>query len=284
MTPSSEPIVRTPASPGRRLPGTPNPCTAYDARARRLGLERRRRLQPGRVRQGSARRRRAWRASPPVLIGASLGGGTSLVAIGERKIDARALIRRHRAVRNRPASRASARSCSRTPTDSAHSTRSPTRSAATARTGRARAIMPACRRTSGSATTAAITGTGTRAFCRERPTCPPVMPACARNLALPTLLVRGGSSDVVSEAGYASFRTLPARRIRERRRSRTHGRRRPQRRVRQRCRPVSLTSRRHVSRPVCRRRACGSPGVGARRPARANRPAQIGGVSGDAEK
>ena len=35
------------------------------ARARRLGLERRRRLQPGRVRQGSApRRRRAWRASP----------------------------------------------------------------------------------------------------------------------------------------------------------------------------------------------------------------------------
>ena len=40
-----------------------------------------------------------------------------------------------------------------------------------------------------------------------RPSCP--LSACARNLALPTLLVRGGSSDVVSEAGYASFALCP---------------------------------------------------------------------------
>ena len=66
-------------------------------------------------------------------------------------------------------------------------------------------------RTSGSATTAGTTGTGTRgsapgtATSRQRQA---RLEACARNLTLPTLLVRGGLSDILSEEGAQSFLDL----------------------------------------------------------------------------
>jgi pimeloyl-ACP methyl ester carboxylesterase len=83
----------------------------------------------------------------PVLVGASMGGGTSLVASGERHIDAHALI----LVDIVPYTE---------PTDSVRSRKSPTRSANTVRLNRARAISTVCPRTSASATTDATGGIG----------------------------------------------------------------------------------------------------------------------------
>lgn len=148
----------------------------------------------------------------PALIGASLGGGTSLVAVGEAKLDAAALILVDIVPR-------------------------------TERTGVARIRQFMAQRPQGFGSLEAVAD----AISRYRPTQSrprtldglsknvrlgddgqyrwhwdphflgrPIdldrrherLSACARRLRLPTLLVRGGSSDVVSEAGVQEFLAL----------------------------------------------------------------------------
>ncbi|WP_261528964.1 alpha/beta fold hydrolase [Burkholderia multivorans] len=149
---------------------------------------------------------------PPVLIGASLGGGTSLVAIGERKLDARALILVDIVPYTEPAGVARIRSFMQQNLDGFGSL-----DEVADAIGRYRAHRSRSGNHAGLSKNVRLgddgryhwhwdprflSGTTDLAARHAR------FSACARNLALPTLLVRGGSSDVVSEAGVREFLEL----------------------------------------------------------------------------
>ncbi|KWF83916.1 alpha/beta hydrolase [Burkholderia cepacia] len=148
----------------------------------------------------------------PVLIGASLGGGTSLVAIGERRIDARALILVDIVPYTEPAGVARIRTFMQQNPDGFGSL-----DEVADAIGRYRSSPPRPGSHAGLSKNVRLgddgryrwhwdprflSGTTDLAARHAR------FSACARNLALPTLLVRGGSSDVVSEAGVREFLEL----------------------------------------------------------------------------
>ena len=145
----------------------------------------------------------------PVLVGASMGGGTSLTAIGEGKLDAAALVLVDMAPRIEPdGARRIQEFMDQKPEgfDSleevaeAIANYQPHRSRPRTLDGLAKNVRlapngkyrwhwdPARQRTR-----------ATMAAYRER------LHSCAERLDLPTLLVRGGLSDVLSEAGAQSF-------------------------------------------------------------------------------
>ena len=218
---------------------------------------------------------------PPVLVGASLGGLTSLLAgaraPGDRWPRARAGRHRspHRAGRRQPHPAVHARPTS---TGSPPSTRSPTPWPPTTRTDPDPPTSRACARTSASATTVAGTGTGTLRSSTPRP---PTSPGPSRDTE--RLGRRGphrdgcrrcscgaGVSDLVTEEGARhSGRAGAPRPVRRRRRRRPHGRRRPQRRLQRRRRrlpggggPRPLDHRQHVGRVDLRRAGQQAVGVG----------------------
>ncbi|AXF22806.1 alpha/beta hydrolase [Burkholderia pyrrocinia] len=148
----------------------------------------------------------------PVLIGASLGGGTGLVAIGERRIDARALILVDIVPYTEPAGVARIRTFMQQNPDGFGSLDEVADAIGRYRSSRARPGNHA-----GLSKNVRLGDDG-RYHWHWDPrflsgTIDPLtrharFSACARNLALPTLLVRGGSSDVVSEAGVREFLEL----------------------------------------------------------------------------
>ena len=152
----------------------------------------------------------------PALVGASLGGLASLAAIGEHPDDAiaRALVLVDVAPRIGGARSQSDRRVH----DGEHgrrlrdrSTRSPMRSSATTRTARGRRTSKGSRRTCASAPMVGGTGTGiprSSAAGSAAPTRrassltdPARLQMAARALRVPTLLVRGRVSDLLSEEG-----------------------------------------------------------------------------------
>ena len=145
----------------------------------------------------------------PVLVGASMGGGTSLTAIGEGKLDAAALVLVDMAPRIEPdGARRIQEFMDQKPEGfnsleevaEAIANYQPHRSRPRTLDGLAKNVRlapngkyrwhwdPARQRTR-----------ATMAGYRER------LHTCAERLELPTLLVRGGLSDVLSEAGAQSF-------------------------------------------------------------------------------
>lgn len=154
-------------------------------------------------------RQPAWQ---PILIGASLGGSTSLVAVGEGRVDADALI----LVDIVPHTEAAGTDRIR-----AFMTQKPEGFASLDEVAdaisRYRPHRPRPTRLDGLAKNLRLGQDGKyrwhwdprfidhqhdRALRHRR------LSACARALKLPTLLVRGGSSDVVSEAGVREFLDL----------------------------------------------------------------------------
>lgn len=147
----------------------------------------------------------------PVVIGASMGGITGLIAIGEGAIAARALILVDVAPRIEPAGSARIHAFMRRHPEGFASLAEVAAAIDTyrPRPGRARNLE-------GLAKNVRIDANGryrwhwdprylgvSREDRRyER------LAACARNLSLPTLLVRGGSSDVVTEEGVRDFLAL----------------------------------------------------------------------------
>ncbi|WP_425127070.1 alpha/beta fold hydrolase [Burkholderia diffusa] len=148
----------------------------------------------------------------PVLIGASLGGGASLVAIGERRIDARALILVDIVPYTEPAGVARIRAFMQQNPDGFGSLDEvadaigryrPNRSRPGNHAGLSKNIrLGDDGRYHWHWDPRFLAGTTDLQARHAR------FSACARNLALPTLLVRGGSSDVVSEAGVREFLEL----------------------------------------------------------------------------
>ena len=152
---------------------------------------------------------RALGSDKPILVGASMGGGTSLVAIGEGHIDAAALVLVDMAPRIEPeGSRKIQEFMNQRPEGfdtleevaAAISNYQPHRKRPRNLDGLAKNVRlgangkyvwhwdPARRR-----------GRAAMPQYRER------LRVCADNLKLPTLLVRGGLSDVLSEEGAQSF-------------------------------------------------------------------------------
>ncbi|AOR73327.1 alpha/beta hydrolase [Burkholderia stabilis] len=148
----------------------------------------------------------------PILIGASLGGGTSLVAIGECRIDARALILVDIVPYTEPAGVARIRTFMQQNPDGFGSLDEVADAIGRYRSSRSRpgnhaGLSKNVRlgddgRYHWHWDPRFLSGTTDLAARHAR------FSACARNLALPTLLVRGGSSDVVSEAGVREFLEL----------------------------------------------------------------------------
>ncbi|MBN3777111.1 alpha/beta hydrolase [Burkholderia sp. Ac-20345] len=148
----------------------------------------------------------------PALIGASLGGGTSLVAIGERQVDARALILVDIVPYTEPAGVARIRTFMAQNADGFGSLDEVADAIGRYRSNRTRPGNPA-----GLSKNVRLGDDGRyhwhwdpRFLARtiDLPARHARFSACARNLTLPALLVRGGSSDVVSEAGVREFLDL----------------------------------------------------------------------------
>lgn len=145
----------------------------------------------------------------PALVGASLGGATSLIAIGEQQVNASALILVDIVPYTEPAGVDRIR---------AFMTQNPDGFASLDEVadaiGRYRPSQSRSRNLQGLAKNVRLGDDGRyrwhwdprflarRIDVRERHA---RLGACARNLTIPTLLVRGGSSDVVSEAGVQEF-------------------------------------------------------------------------------
>lgn len=148
----------------------------------------------------------------PVLVGASMGGLASLEAVGDDLIDATALVLVDIAPRMEMDSASPGSSSSWTPsrTASRRWRRWPTRSPPTSRTGPDRPTCPVSPRTCAYGRTVASAGTGIR----RGGSGTPIVRRCTSGmprppwLSLPTLLVRGGLSDVLSEDGAESFLEL----------------------------------------------------------------------------
>jgi non-heme chloroperoxidase len=148
----------------------------------------------------------------PILVGASMGGGTSLVAIGERRIDARALILVDIVPYTEPAGVARIRTFMQQNPDGFGSLDEVADAIGRYRSSRSRpgnhaGLSKNVRlgddgRYHWHWDPRFLSGTTDLAARHAR------FSACARHLALPTLLVRGGSSDVVSEAGVREFLEL----------------------------------------------------------------------------
>ncbi|MBC8745984.1 pimeloyl-ACP methyl ester carboxylesterase [Paraburkholderia sp. WC7.3g] len=151
-------------------------------------------------------------ARRPVLVGASLGGGTSLVATGERQIDTSALILVDIVPYTEPAGVARIHTFMQQSPDGFGSLEEVADAI-----GQYRPTQARPRNLDGLSKNVRfcddgryrwhwdprfLAGTIDLRTRHER------LAACARQLTLPTLLVRGGSSDVVSEAGVREFLEL----------------------------------------------------------------------------
>jgi len=148
----------------------------------------------------------------PVLVGASMGGGTSLVAVGEDHVDATALVIVDIAPHVEPDGVAKIRAfMSQNPEgfDSLEEV--------AAAIARYQPHRPRPGNLNGLAKNVRLGADGRyhwhwdprfRAATRDLAAREGRLEACARNLKLPTLLVRGGMSDVLSEAGAQAFLRL----------------------------------------------------------------------------
>jgi non-heme chloroperoxidase len=147
----------------------------------------------------------------PVLVGASMGGGTSLVAVGEDHIDATALVLVDIAPRIEPDGVAKIGAFMNQKPDGFESLEEVADAIASYQPHRERP-----RRLDGLAKNVRLGDDGKfhwhwdpktrmRGDMEDRQA---RFEACARRLTLPTLLVRGGLSDVLSEEGAQSFLEL----------------------------------------------------------------------------
>ena len=149
---------------------------------------------------------------PPALVGASLGGATSLVAIGEQRVDASALILVDIVPHTEPSGVERIRTFMAQNPDGFASLDEVAEAI-----GRYRPSQSRTRNLQGLAKNVRLGGDGLYRWHWDPQflsgqTDPrgrhARLAACARNLTPPTLLVRGGSSDVVSEAGVQEFLEL----------------------------------------------------------------------------
>ena len=148
----------------------------------------------------------------PVLVGASMGGGTSLVAVGEGHVDATALVLVDIAPRIEPEGAAKIQAFMSQKPDGFDSLEEVAEAISTYQPHRERP-----RALDGLAKNVRLGADGKYhwhwdpksrvrgADFRERET---RLEECARNLTLPTLLVRGGLSDILSDEGAAHFLRL----------------------------------------------------------------------------
>src|SRR5262249_24564810 len=141
----------------------------------------------------------------PVLVGASMGGGTSLVAVGEDHVDATALVLVDIAPRIEPEGTAKIRDFMSQKPDGFDSLEEVAAAIASYQPHRPRA-----RTRGGLAKNGRLGDDGkyhwhwdprTRMQQSTLDRREARLEDCARNLTLPTLLVRGGLSDVLSEEG-----------------------------------------------------------------------------------
>lgn len=148
----------------------------------------------------------------PVLIGASMGGGTSLVAVGEDRVDATALILVDIVPYTEPVGVARIQAFMAEKPEGFDSLEEVADAIS-----RYRPHRPRPRSLDGLAKNVRVGTDGKYhwhwdprflASPRDRRRRHERLSACARRLTLPTLLVRGGSSDVVSEEGVREFLTL----------------------------------------------------------------------------
>ncbi|MPY93128.1 MAG: alpha/beta fold hydrolase [Acidimicrobiia bacterium] len=148
----------------------------------------------------------------PVLVGASMGGGVSLVAIGEDHVDATALVLVDIAPRVEPAGVDKIQAFMTQKPDGFASLDEVADAIASYQPHRSRP-----RHLDGLAKNVRLGEDGKyhwhwdprfRSGNRDVKARMERLEACARNLALPTLLVRGGLSDILSEDGARSFLDL----------------------------------------------------------------------------
>ncbi len=147
-----------------------------------------------------------------VLVGASMGGGTSLVAVGEEHVDATALVMVDIAHRIEPEGVQRIQAFMQQKPEGFDSLEEVADAIASYQPQRARPKSLA-----GLAKNVRLAPNGKYRWHwdpRFRPSRHDMdkrrqrLEACVRNLSLPTLLVRGGLSDVLSEEGAAEFRAL----------------------------------------------------------------------------
>lgn len=146
--------------------------------------------------------------SCPILVGASMGGGTSLVAVGERHLEAAALVLVDMAPRIEPAGSRRIQAFMNQKPEGFDSLEEVANAIATYQPHR-----PRPRKLDGLAKNIRLGADGKYhwhwdpARRRHRPDAAyrERLHACADRLTLPTLLVRGGLSDVLSAAGAQSF-------------------------------------------------------------------------------
>jgi len=152
--------------------------------------------------------------APPVLVGASLGGMTSLVAVGERRVAARGLVLVDIAVRAEPAGIERIHRFLAAAPDGFATLEEAADAVAAYNPHRPRPASPEglrknLRRGEDGRWRwhwdPAFLGLSDEARRREPPA---RLAAAARALEVPVLLVRGGSSDVLSDEGVAHFRGL----------------------------------------------------------------------------
>ena len=148
----------------------------------------------------------------PVLVGASMGGGTSLTAVGEDRLDATALVLVDIAHRVEPEGVKKIRAFMGQKPDGFDSLEEVAAAIASYQPHRKRK-----NNLDGLAKNVRIGANGKyrwhwdpkfHAGIRDVDARQQRMTACARNLSLPTLLVRGGLSDILSEEGAREFREL----------------------------------------------------------------------------
>ena len=148
----------------------------------------------------------------PVLVGASMGGGTSLTAVGEDRIDATALVLVDIAHRIEPEGVKNIRAFMGQKPDGFSSLEEVAEAIASYQPHRKRK-----NNLDGLAKNVRLAADGKyrwhwdpafHAGIRNVDLRQQRMEACARNLSLPTLLVRGGLSDILSEEGAREFVAL----------------------------------------------------------------------------
>jgi len=148
----------------------------------------------------------------PVLVGASMGGGTSLVAVGEDRVDATALIMVDIAPRIEPDGAAKIVAFMNQNPDGFESLQAVAAAIANYQPHRKRP-----RTLEGLAKNVRLSSDGRyrwhwdpqfRPGVHDTATRQRRLESCAANLKLPTLLVRGGLSDVLTEHGVQEFLTL----------------------------------------------------------------------------
>jgi non-heme chloroperoxidase len=148
----------------------------------------------------------------PVLVGASMGGGTSLTAVGEDRLDATALVLVDIAHRVEPEGVKKIRAFMGQKPDGFDSLEEVAAAIASYQPHRKRK-----NNLDGLAKNVRIGANGKyrwhwdpkfHAGIRDVDARQQRMTACARNLSLPTLLVRGGLSDILSEDGAREFLQL----------------------------------------------------------------------------